>query len=59
MTNSPTPPLLNVPEVALILHVSVRTVHRLIAEKKLPVVRIGRSVRVKPEAVARIIEGKQ
>ena len=55
MTSSPPPQLLTVPEVALILHVSTRTVHRLIAEKKLSVVRIGRSVRIKPSAVSKII----
>ena len=55
MTSSPPPQLLTVPEVALILRVSARTVYRLIAEKKLPVVRIGRSVRITPSAVSKII----
>jgi excisionase family DNA binding protein len=45
-------PLLTVKEVAQILRVSERTVRRLIVEKKLRVVRIGRSVRVGPNAVA-------
>ena len=39
-------PLLTVAEVAEILQLSVRSVRRLIAEKKLRVVRIGRAVRV-------------
>lgn len=44
--------LLTAREVAEILRVSERTVRRLIAERKLRVARIGRSVRVTPNAVA-------
>jgi excisionase family DNA binding protein len=41
--------LLTVAEVAELLRLSVRSVRRLIAEKQLRVVRVGRSVRVRPE----------
>jgi excisionase family DNA binding protein len=41
--------LLTVADVAEILRLSVRTVRRLIAEDQLPIVRIGRAVRVRGE----------
>ncbi len=44
------PPLMTVHEVAELLKVSLRTVRRLIADGRLPVVRIGHSVRVSREA---------
>ena len=47
--------LLTAKQVAEILNVSVRTVRRLIVQKKLAVVRIGKAVRVPPEALARFI----
>ena len=49
-------PLLTVAKVAEILQLSVRSVRRLIAEKKLRVVRIGRAVRVRPEDLRSFIE---
>ena len=39
--------LLTVPEVAQHLRVSKRTVHRLIASRSLPVLRVGRSIRIR------------
>ena len=50
------PQLLTVPEVAKILRLSPRTVWRLIRDERLPAVRIGRSVRVHPDAVAALIK---
>jgi excisionase family DNA binding protein len=47
--------LLTAKQVAEILNVSVRTVRRLIVQKKLAAVRIGKAVRVPPEALARFI----
>lgn len=41
-----TTPLLTAAEVASILHLSLRTVRRLIASNELETVRIGRSIRV-------------
>ena len=52
-------PLLTVKEVATILRVSERTVRRLIAEGKLGVVRIGRSVRVKHDVLDEMTGGDQ
>ena len=49
--------LLNAKEVANQLNVSVRTVRRLIAQKKLPTIRIGRAVRVLPDSVGQLIGG--
>jgi excisionase family DNA binding protein len=50
--------LLTAKQVAEILNVSVRTVRRLIVQKKLAVVRIGKAVRVTPEALAALIGDK-
>jgi excisionase family DNA binding protein len=48
-------PLLTVGETATILNVSERTVRRLIASKAIRVVLIGRSVRLRPRDIARLI----
>ena len=48
-------PLLTASEVAVILHVSLRTVRRLIASNELEVVRIGRSVRVQASVLQAFI----
>ena len=45
-------------EVAVQLTVSVRTVRRLIAQKKLATIRIGRAVRILPASLARLIAGE-
>jgi excisionase family DNA binding protein len=47
--------LLTAKQVARDLNVSLRTVRRLIAQQKLPVVRIGKAVRITPEALAAFI----
>ena len=49
-------PLLTAAEVAEILHISLRSVRRMMADGRLPVVRLGYSVRVRPEALEAIIE---
>jgi excisionase family DNA binding protein len=48
-------PLLTPLEVAEILNVSLRSVRRLIADGRLPAKRIGRLVRIRPEALVAII----
>jgi excisionase family DNA binding protein len=48
-------PLLTPLEVAAILNVSLRSVRRMIADGRLPATRIGRLVRIRPEALATII----
>ena len=48
----------NAKEVADQLNVSVRTVRRLIAQKKLATIRIGRAVRILPGSLARLIAGE-
>jgi len=50
-------PLLTVDDVAKVLRLSLRTIRRLIAEGKLPVVRIGRAIRIRPQAVEAFLEG--
>ena len=47
--------LMTVNEVAELLHQSCRQVWRLIADGRLQVVRIGRSTRVTPEAIAGLL----
>lgn len=44
-------PLLDTNALAALLDVSPRTAHRLIADRELPVIKIGRAVRVRPEDV--------
>jgi len=61
-TSSPPPtnslrPLLTVGDVAGILNLHPRSIRRLIADGRLPVVRVGRAVRVRPEAVEDLIAG--
>lgn len=50
--------LLTAAEAAAILRVSLRTVRRLIADGTLPIVRVGHLVRIRPEALAAMIEGE-
>ena len=49
--------LLTVEEVANLLHVSTRQVRRMITENRLQVLRLGRAVRIPPEALAAMLEG--
>jgi excisionase family DNA binding protein len=51
-------PLLSVADVAEDLNLSIRTIRRLIAQQKLSVVRIGRAVRVRAEALDALLDGK-
>ncbi len=46
-------PLLTVPEVARLLRVHPRTIRRLVADRRLPCVRIGTRVRFEPRSVLR------
>jgi excisionase family DNA binding protein len=50
--------LMTAHEVADLLQVSLRTVRRLIADGRLPVVRIGRSVRISREAFEGLLTGR-
>jgi excisionase family DNA binding protein len=47
-----------VPEAAGLLRISERQIRRLIAKQQLEVTRVGRSVRISPEAVAALIKSK-
>jgi excisionase family DNA binding protein len=51
-----TEPLLNKRGAAALLGISLRSLDRLIATRTLPVVRIGGSVRVRPEDVRDLVE---
>jgi excisionase family DNA binding protein len=55
VSTAPQDPLLTVRQVAETLQLSSRTVWRLINDERLQVVRIGRSVRVHPDAFAALI----
>lgn len=50
--------LLTAAETAETLSVSLRTVRRLIANNKLPIIRVGRAVRIRREALAALIGEK-
>ena len=52
----PSSGLLTIQTVALVLSVSTKTVRRLITRGQLQIVRIGRSVRIKPEILRALIE---
>ena len=58
----PSPPLpaqlLTAEEVANRLNVSIRTIRRRIKDQTMPIVRFGRLVRIRPEVLAALIEGK-
>jgi excisionase family DNA binding protein len=43
--------LLTVPEVAELLRLSPRSIHRLIDDGRLPIVRLGRAIRIRPQDV--------
>jgi excisionase family DNA binding protein len=48
-------PLLTVSDVAKILNVHPRSIRRMIAKGRLPVVRLGGAVRIRPEAIEELI----
>ena len=48
-------PLLTVADVAEILNLHPRSIRRLIADGRLPVVRLGGVIRIRPEAVEELI----
>ena len=52
------PRLLTVRDVAERLQMSSRTIHRLVANGDLTVVRIGRSVRIREEALKAFLTGE-
>ena len=54
---SPLPRLLSLEETCEVLGCSMKTLRRLIDAKKLPVVRLGRLIRVHPEDLTRLIAG--
>jgi excisionase family DNA binding protein len=58
MTHPSPAPLLTAAEVAEILNISLRSVRRMLADGRLSFVRIGRSVRIRPEALEAMIEVK-
>ena len=51
--------LLTVREVAALFQVSEKTIRRFIALGDLPVVRLGRSVRLHPEAIEKIVRNNE
>ena len=48
--------LLTVKEVADLLHLSTRQVRRMITQNDIQAVRLGRSVRIRPEALAATLD---
>jgi len=50
--------LLTVPEAAELLQLSIRQIRRLIDDGRLPAIRLGRAVRLRPEALAALIGHK-
>lgn len=54
-----TPHVLTVEETAEALRLSVRQVRRLIAERRIPYVRVGRAVRIDPNDLAALIRSSR
>ena len=52
------PRLLNAQEVAAALNMGLSTVYMLVERGELPSIRIGRSVRIRPEDLEKFIESK-
>jgi excisionase family DNA binding protein len=55
----PSRPLWTVDDAARYLQVSSRTIRRRIADRTLPVVRLGRVVRLHPDDVVEALEGRR
>jgi excisionase family DNA binding protein len=51
-------PLLTVQHAAEFLSVTPRTVRRMIDDGRLPAVRLGRMVRIRPEVLAALVTGQ-
>jgi excisionase family DNA binding protein len=63
MKSSSLPPwlpgrLVTVAEVGELLRLSERQIRRMIADGRIPVVRLGRAIRIRPGVVAKLIEDK-
>jgi excisionase family DNA binding protein len=52
-------PLLTAAEVAEQLHMSLRSVRRMIRDGRLPIARFGRAVRIRPEALEKLIAASE
>ena len=52
-------PLLTLSEVAALLKLNARTVRRMVAEQRLPCVRIGRQLRFAPVALSRWLQARE
>ena len=48
-------PLLTVAEVGELLRLSPRSIRRLIADGRLPIVRLGRAIRIRPQDVEALV----
>jgi excisionase family DNA binding protein len=57
--HAPSEPLLSIAEVARLLKLSAKSVHRLVARGSLPCYRIGRLVRFAPGDVFRWLEARR
>ena len=55
--SSPLPRLYTVAEAAKILRLSIRSVRRMIGQQKLAAIHIGRAVRIREEALRKLIDG--
>jgi len=51
-------PLLTVQQAAAFLNVTTRTARRMIKDGRLPAIRLGRMVRIRPEDLAALVTGQ-
>jgi excisionase family DNA binding protein len=59
MTNTQLPTLLDIPSLAQHLGVTERHIRRLVFEKRIPYVKVGRLVRFDPTEIAGWIDGSR
>lgn len=55
----PPAPLLDIPGIAEQLHTSIRHIRRLVAEQRIPVVRVGRLIRFDPADIAQWLDANR
>jgi excisionase family DNA binding protein len=49
-------PLINVPEAAELLRISVNTLRQWISQRKVPTIKLGKAVRFSPDDLRKLIE---
>jgi len=59
VSNDALPPLLTLPDLAAVLRIHERTIRRMVATRRMPCVRIGRTIRFDAADVARWLAARK